>query len=338
MTDVVGAAAGIDVRGGAGPEPGTPLVTVITIFLDPPLPFFEEAIASVAAQTEARWELLLVDDGSAAEAAEFARRAAAADPARIRVLSHPGGGNAGMSASRNLGIAAARGRFVAFLDADDVYLSGKLRHQVDILDAHPDVAMVYGPTPHWHGWTGRPEDAARDAVRRLGVAADAVARPPLLARAFLGGRADTPATCGVLLRREAIAAVGGFEPRFHDLYEDQAFFYKVCLGWPVFVESTAWDRYRRHPDAWCEVRIAAGEHADDDRPTAARGAFLAWLETWLDAIGCDDAELRRALRRQRWPFRHPVRHGLALRIRDAARRLLPARVRRLGRRLADAIP
>ncbi len=83
-----------------------PVVSIVMIFYNAPLGFFEEAIASVWAQTEARWELLLVDDGSTDESAVVARSAAAADPERIRVLTHEGGVNRGMSASRNVGIAA----------------------------------------------------------------------------------------------------------------------------------------------------------------------------------------------------------------------------------------
>ena len=73
-----------------------------------------------------------------------------------------------MSASRNLGLREAQGEFVAFIDADDVYLPEKLERQSDLLDAHPDAAMVYGPTLHWHSWTGRAEDAALDYRRKLG--------------------------------------------------------------------------------------------------------------------------------------------------------------------------
>ena len=309
-----------------------PLVSIVTIFYNPPKGFFEEAIASVRAQSEPRWELLLVDDGSTDTSGELARRAAAADPERIRVLTHEGGVNRGMSASRNLGIRAAHGNAIAFLDADDVYLPEKLERQMAHLDAHPDVDVVYGPTPHWWSWSGRPEDLVRDHARRLGVEPDRVVRPPALVRAFLEGRADTPATCGVLVRASAIAAVGGFEPRFVDLYEDQAFFFKLLLGHTAFVEGRAWDRYRRHPAAMCEVRIRAGQHSDDDSPTAARGAFLSWLEDHFRTENVTDAALWRSLDRARWPFRHPHRYRLGRQLRNVARAVLPAPLRRAARR------
>src|SRR6476659_2785679 len=87
-----------------GDERPPPLVSVITIFHNAPIGFFEQAIESVLAQTETRWELLLVDDGSTDLSSDVARRAVATNPDRMRLLTHPGGSNRGMSASRNLGL------------------------------------------------------------------------------------------------------------------------------------------------------------------------------------------------------------------------------------------
>jgi glycosyltransferase involved in cell wall biosynthesis len=308
-----------------------PLVSVITIFYQAER-FFEAAIESVLAQTDDRWELLLVDDGSTDGSTAIARRYAASHPDRIRYLEHPGHANRGMSQTRNRGIAAARGRYIAFVDADDVYLPQKLERQIAILEAHPEAAMVYGPTLHWYSWSGRPDDATRDTPRRLGVEPDSLVEAPELARAFLARRADTPATCAALIRREAIEAVGGFESGFPGLFEDQAFFFKVCLARAVWVERQAWDRYRRHPDALCEVKIRAGEHADDYRPTVPRGQFLRWLESYLDRNAITDPAVRRDLRRELWPYRHPTIARLVGGARRLARAVVPAGIRRhLGR-------
>src|SRR5262249_40463181 len=101
-----------------------PLVSVIMIFLNAE-PFIEEAIDSVLQQTYADWELLLVDDGSSDASTQIARRFAAGLPGRVRYLEHDQHVNLGKSASRNLGISEARGEFIAFLDADDVWLPHK---------------------------------------------------------------------------------------------------------------------------------------------------------------------------------------------------------------------
>ncbi len=149
-------------------------VSIATPFLNAG-PFIEESIQSVLAQTWPDWELLLVDDGSADDSTAIALRYAEAYPTRIRYLAHPGRGNRGASASRNLAAQHARGEYLAFLDADDVYLPHKLQEQVPILDAHPDVGVMYAATEYWYSWTGRPEDATRDWTwRKYGAEPDTV--------------------------------------------------------------------------------------------------------------------------------------------------------------------
>ncbi len=310
----------------------TPLVSVITIFRNAPIPFFQEAVDSVLAQTESRWELLLVDDGSTDGSADFARQTAATDPDRIKLLRHPNGQHLGMSASRNRGIAAARGDFVAFLDADDVFLPEKLERQLMALSANPGAGIVFGPTPHWHSWTGDPRDQGHDHVRRTGAPPETLVPAPELVRAYLERRADTPATCGVLIRRTAIEAVGGFDASFLDLYEDQAFFFKLLLVEAAYVEARAWDRYRRHPQAMCEVRIREGVHTDDYSPTAPRGVFLAWLERHFAEAGIRDPGLRRLLRKELWPYRHRLQHQVLRALRSRLRSALPVTVKRAARR------
>jgi glycosyltransferase involved in cell wall biosynthesis len=85
------------------------------------------AVASVQAQGVADWEMLVVDDGSTDGSAALAAALARGD-ARIRALALPG--HAGVAAARNAGIRAARGRFLAFLDADDLWHPGKLAAQL----------------------------------------------------------------------------------------------------------------------------------------------------------------------------------------------------------------
>ena len=118
-----------------------PLVSVVVIFLNAER-FLRDAVASVFAQTYDRWELLLVDDGSTDAGGKIAERFALEHPDQVRYLDHPGHENRGMSASRNLGIRAARGDFIAFLDADDVWLPGKLTEQLALAAVYPDAGMI----------------------------------------------------------------------------------------------------------------------------------------------------------------------------------------------------
>jgi len=91
------------------------------------------SVQSVIGQTMPEWELIVVDDGSSDPTAEIVRSFAAADP-RIRLLSGPARGE---PAARNLGLSAARGRWTAMLDADDLACPDRLERQLAYLRAHP---------------------------------------------------------------------------------------------------------------------------------------------------------------------------------------------------------
>ena len=119
-----------------------PLISVIIVFLNEER-FIKEAIESVLAQSYRNWELVLVDDGSIDCSSTIARSYQTTYSAQVSYLSHPGGRNRGMSVSRNLGLMQAKGQYVSYLDADDVWLPEKLLQQVAILDSYPDCAMVY---------------------------------------------------------------------------------------------------------------------------------------------------------------------------------------------------
>jgi glycosyltransferase involved in cell wall biosynthesis len=270
-----------------------PLVSAITIFYNGKR-FLGEAIESVLAQTYPSWELLLVDDGSTDGASEIARDHAARHPDRIRYLEHDGHRNRGMSASRNLGLRQSRGALVAFLDSDDVWLPEKLARQVAILDAHPDAQITFGPTRLWYGWTGDPADAARDTLRPIHAGPDGLHRPPELLHRFLRGRALTPATCSVLIRRDALARTGLFEERFKGLYEDQAFFVKTYLALACYVTGDALDLYRQHGDSHCAVALREGQYSLDG-PTAALTDLYLWCVRYFVRARVTDPALWRAL-------------------------------------------
>ena len=290
-------------------------VSIVTPFLNA-APFIAEAIESVLAQTYPDWELLLVDDGSSDGSTPIAQAFAAAHPQRIRYLSHDGRVNKGASASRNLGTAAARGELIAFLDADDVYLPDKLAAQVPLLDAHPEAAMLYAGTEYWHGWTGRPEDRARDTVwRRFGVAADTTIAPPQLLATFLRDGGTVPCMGSVLVRRLAIEQVGGWEDAFRQVCTDQVFHAKLTLRFPVFIADGCWDRYRQHPASACHTVERAG-HMD-----AAFLGYLGWLEAYVAEQRIADAELRDALRGALRQYRHPWLHRLEQRAGRQAERV-----------------
>jgi glycosyltransferase involved in cell wall biosynthesis len=261
-----------------------PAVSVVLIFFNE-YRFLDDAIKSVLAQTCPDWELLLVDDGSTDGSADIALRYAREYPARIRYLTHNARANRGPSASRNLGIRHARGRFFAFLDGDDVWLPEKLIEQLAIMSGEPRAAMIYGHSQHWHSWTRHPEDAVRDHVPQIGTRTG-VPLPgrPLLAE-MVNRRVLTPCPSSILVRADAALAIGGFEDGFRNVYEDQVFTAKMCLFAAVLVAPNTWDRYRQHADSAYAIARRTGDG------NIARISFLEWLQSYLIEHQISDAAL-----------------------------------------------
>jgi glycosyltransferase involved in cell wall biosynthesis len=283
------------------------LVSVVMPFLNI-AQYLGEAIESVLAQSYTCWELLLVDDGSTDGSAEIAKRYAERAPERVRYLQHPGGGNHGASAARNLALAAARGEFVALLDGDDVWLPRKLEEQVALLRAHPEAGLVYGRTLYWHSWTGTPGDRERDHLPELRVRAGRSIDPPRLLRLCLSGRAVVPCPCSILVRRSLTDTVGGFEEQFRTLYDDQVLYSKLLLVTPALPVDVCWDKYRQHENSICAQAKKSGT------VLAARLHYLAWLESYLRAHRVADRQLWRTLRFQGWRSRNPRADRLLIRL------------------------
>jgi glycosyltransferase involved in cell wall biosynthesis len=294
-----------------GNQKNSTRVSVITPFLNAER-FIDEAIQSVLAQTYADWELLLIDDGSTDASTAIARRYAEVDPERIRYLAHPSGENLGASATRNLGIAYARGEYLALLDSDDVWLPHKLEEQVRLLDAHPEAGAVYGPAFWWYSWTEETA-LAEDRLHPVGFPSGSIVPPPTLLKLFLLESVPVPLPSSMLLRRAVVDAVGGFEDNFRIVFTDQAFFTKLFLVTPVLATDGFWVKYRRHPDSSVSRVRRAGD-AD-----AAATAFLIWAGDYLNQRGMRGTPVWIALQRRLWRHRHPRLAGLMGKAKNALR-------------------
>ena len=164
--------------------------------------FLAHTLASVQAQTHRRWECIVVDDGSTDDTWQVAFARAHADE-RIRYVRRC---NGGLSAARNTGVAAARGDYVQFLDADDALEPRKLEAQVDFLERQPDVGLVYGDVRYFDSDTG---------ARRRGLFVDETWMPEVsgdgerLLRALI--RANIMVVSSPLLRRTVIDCIGAFD-------------------------------------------------------------------------------------------------------------------------------
>jgi glycosyltransferase involved in cell wall biosynthesis len=157
-----------------------PLVSVVIPVHDREQ-YIGQAVASVLAQSLRELEVVVVDDGSSDATAAVVERIA--DP-RVRLLRNAE--NQGIPRTRNRGLREARGRYVAWLDSDDVALPTRLAEQVAFLDACPQVALV-------GSWAGTLDAAGRFQPRYKVVPTDPadvrarlLLRCPILQYSMLG--------------------------------------------------------------------------------------------------------------------------------------------------------
>jgi glycosyltransferase involved in cell wall biosynthesis len=139
----------------------TPAVTVLIPVFNRER-FVDDAIRSVVEQDFADVEVLVVDDGSTDRTPAVLEAWRQRD-ARVVVVTSPT--NQGIPDALNLGLAHARGRYVARLDSDDLMMPRRLAQQAAVLDARPDVALVSSAYDivdvggrHLATWTGEPPE------------------------------------------------------------------------------------------------------------------------------------------------------------------------------------
>ena len=207
--------------------------------------FVPAAIESVLAQTFRDLEVIVVDDASTDDTADLL---AATFGARIRVERLPF--NHGRSTARNVGWALARGEFVAFLDSDDLWLPEKLARQVPHFD-RPEIVLS-------HTWAakvdpfGQPLCAASAALRGEFVIASR--------RGFdYSGITQTWCriyTSAVVLRRDLLRRIGGFDPRLSN-FEDYDLFWRAALVGEIATAEEPLLLHRAHagntPSHWPSV-------------------------------------------------------------------------------------
>jgi glycosyltransferase involved in cell wall biosynthesis len=189
----------------------TPLVTAVIPAYNAAATI-RRAVDSVLAQTYRNCEIVVVDDGSRDETAEIV---ATEYGDRVRLLRLPK--NQGESAATNEGIASARGELIAFLDADDEWLPGKLARQVSVLRDHPDAVMV--------SCGCRFVDANGNVVREFGLPPLELDRKEawrlLLARSFI-------AKPCVVARRSVLLDAGPFDTSLA-IAEDQDMWIRLAI-------------------------------------------------------------------------------------------------------------
>ncbi len=194
-------------------------------------PYLEEAVTSAMEQTYPQVELILIDDGSTDLSLEIARKLVESHPGRIRLLTQQ---NQGAYPARNLGIAEARGEFIAFLDADDWWTPDCLEKLHASLTSS-DATIAYC------GWQNV---GATDRSNEPYVPPDYEAGDK--ATQFLRAAAPWPIHAA-LTRIEALRAVGGFDTHW-----------RSCMDYDLWLRIGVPNRIVLVPEAMAFYRHKVG--------------------------------------------------------------------------------
>ncbi len=266
------------------PVTSSDLVSVIVPFLNGSQ-WLTEALDSVRNQTYPNWELIVIDDGSSAEHSAVARKYCCQYPGNIIYTEHPGHTNKGVSVSRNEAVRLARGKYLAFLDADDVWMPEKLTNQLAIFEKYPSVKAIFNAFIAWSSWQDK---NAEDYLQPIGAPANKVYAPGTLNKLLYPFYdAASPAPSGIILTTEAFYKIGGFESAFsgiYELYEDQAFLSKLYLNETTFISQTADVLYRKRAGSMSSAANNA------ERYHIVRAFYFDWFENYLHSHRFYDAE------------------------------------------------
>ncbi len=189
--------------------------------------YLAETVQSVLCQTFTDFEIIICDDGSTDATASIAK---SINDSRVKYLCQK---NSGVSTARNKGAEIASGKYLAFLDADDLFQPENLAKKFSLLEKDKSLALVFADCNVIDG-SGRPTGeilAGKD--------------DHILHNLLLWNGTVIPGPSSILITREAFEQSGGFDPQFSTA-ADQDFFFRIahkhkCARVPEVLTS-----YRKH--------------------------------------------------------------------------------------------
>ncbi len=201
-----------------------PRVSIVTTILNQS-DYLRKNIASIRASTMTSWEHIIVDDGSTEDIQAVIKECG---DARIRY--HRFEKNRGFQHGINQGLDMCQGEYVGILSADEIIWDKKLQVQVGWMDSHPLIGATWGmPTPNtgkkwmlgpvepWEQFQWKAHNRSRESWIRTLLRLESIP---------IGG-------ASMLMRKECVERIGGFDPQFHDVSDLEWFvrFFQRYQGW-----------------------------------------------------------------------------------------------------------
>lgn len=192
--------------------------------------YIGEAIESVLAQTYRNYEIIVIDDGSSVDIESALNPYAD----KIRLLHQS---NKGLAAARNNGIRYSNGKYLAFLDDDDLFEPRKLEIQVGILEDESSIGIVYSDSYEFN-------DQERSTCILNPAVGHGSPSEEFAKLFFIDPNVRVPT---VLVRRECFGDVGFFDETLLQ-HEDGDMLLRIALNWKVRFSDYPSARIRHHPN------------------------------------------------------------------------------------------
>jgi glycosyltransferase involved in cell wall biosynthesis len=245
--------------------------------------YLPTTLKSVLSQEGVDLEVIVVDDGSTDDTADQVLRGFP----QVRLLRQA---NAGVSEARNRGVREARYPWIAFIDADDIWLPGKLAAQSELLADRPDCLMSYTA---WHVWISQEPEPDSALMEELAAASADTARwrgptgdiyTDLLADCHVW-------TSTVMIRRSLFISLGGFDPK-RRVGEDYELWIKASRRTVILKVPSPLALYRHHGGNVTQ-RVPEANHKAEVVEAAI--ANWGWISPW--GRPADRRAVRRGLAR-----------------------------------------
>lgn len=196
--------------------------------------YLPETVESVLRQTFTDFEMLIIDDGSSDHILQWVSQVL--DP-RVNLISQE---NQGLPSARNTGIAHAQGKYLAFLDADDLWEQTKLEKQVHCLEDKPAVGLVYT-------WTALVDKQGNPTGRMFISHAEGDIWEQIVVDDVISSGSNA------MVRRCCFETVGVFDPSLRSL-EDWDMWVRIAARYPFAVVKEPLVHYRQHPNSMSKNR------------------------------------------------------------------------------------
>jgi len=191
--------------------------------------FIGEAIESVIQQTYTEWELVIIDDGSTDSTCNVVEPFLRDN--RIRLIKQQ---NSGVSKARNTGVCNASGQWIAFLDADDLWLPQKLHLQMKCAEENRDLALVHTSAFRFRARLSEAEPISNPVYDKSDP------YKSLLMYDFI-------ITSSVMVSKECIKAVGCFDENLFGP-EDWDLWIRIAKDFKIYKVDMPLVYYREHPE------------------------------------------------------------------------------------------